>query len=280
MPGLILEGGTFRPVFSCGVLDALLDEGLLFDYVSGVSAGITYAYSYLAGQRGRNLRIFTTYRNDKRYLSLRNFPKCRSVFGLDFVFDEIPNRLVPFDWQTFLRYPGKVRVGVTNALTGQAEYMDGMQIDRPCTLLRATCALPLMFPPIEIHGTPYYDGGVADSIPIAQALRDGSRRNLVVLTRPDGYWKTTSPSTRVGARAIRRRYPAMEQAMLTRAERYNQTTLLLSELKRRAPADTVILRPKMPLDSFEKDVAVLRRSYDHGYRLAMDNMAAIRALFD
>ena len=167
MPGLILEGGTFRPVFSCGVLDALLDEGLMFDYVSGVSAGITYAFSYLAGQRGRNLRIFTTYRNDKRYLSLENFPKCGSIFGLDFVFDEVPNRLVPFDWETFHRYRGRVRVGVTNALTGKAEYLDGMQLDRPCTMLRATCALPHMFPPIEINGTPYYDGGVADSIPIA-----------------------------------------------------------------------------------------------------------------
>lgn len=280
MPGLILEGGTFRPVFSCGVLDALLDEGLMFDYVSGVSAGITYAFSYLARQRGRNLRIFTTYRNDKRYLSMRNFRKCGSIFGLDFVFDEVPNRLVPFDWETFHRYSGRVRVGVTNALTGKAEYLDGMQLDRPCTMLRATCALPHMFPPIEINGTPYYDGGVADSVPIAQALRDGSRRNLVILTRPAGYWKTTTPYVRLGARAMRHRFPAMEQTMLYRAERYNQTTLLLDELKRRAPADTVILRPAMSLDSFEKDVSVLHRSYDHGYQLAMDNMGAIRALFD
>ena len=68
MPGLVLEGGTLRPVFSCGVMDALLDEGLMFDYVIGVSAGITYAFSYLSKQRGRNLEVFTRYRNDKRYL--------------------------------------------------------------------------------------------------------------------------------------------------------------------------------------------------------------------
>lgn len=280
MPGLILEGGTFRPVFSCGVLDALLDEGLVFDYVSGVSAGITYAYSYLSGQRGRNLRIFMTYRNDKRYLSLGNFAKCRSLFGLDFVFDEVPNRLVPFDWEAFRRYQGRVRVGVTNARTGQAEYLDGMQLDRPCTMLRATCALPHMFPPIEIGGTPYYDGGVADSVPIAQALRDGSRRNLVILTRPKGYWKTTTPYVRLGARAIRRRFPAMEQAMLNRADRYNRTILLLEALERRAPRNTVVLRPEKPLASFEKDVTVLHDSYDHGYQLAMERMDAIRALFD
>ncbi len=138
MPGLVLEGGTLRPVFSCGVMDALLDEGLMFDYVIGVSAGITYAFSYLSKQRGRNLEVFTRYRNDKRYLSLRNYPKCRSMFGLEFVFDEIPNKLLPFDWDTFHAYQGKVLVGVTNAVTGQAEYFDGMQLDLPCTMLRAT----------------------------------------------------------------------------------------------------------------------------------------------
>ena len=142
MPGLILEGGTFRPVYSCGVLDALLDHDLMFDYVIGVSAGITYAYSYLSRQRGRNLEVFTKYRNDKRYLSLRNYPKCRSMFGLDFVFDEIPNKLLPFDWDTFNAYKGRILVGVTNAQTGKAEYLDGMQLDLPCTMLRNSLLFP------------------------------------------------------------------------------------------------------------------------------------------
>lgn len=197
MPGLILEGGTFRPVFSCGVMDALLDHDLMFDYVIGVSAGITYAFSYLSRQRGRNLEVFTRYRNDKRYLSLWNYPKCRSMFGLDFAFDEIPNKLLPFDWDTFNAYPGRVLVGVTNAVTGQIEYLDGMQLDLPCTMLRATCAIPFYFPPIEVNGVPYYDGGLADSIPIAKSLRDGNRKNLIVLTRPAGY---QNPPRRAPAR--------------------------------------------------------------------------------
>ena len=62
MPGLVLEGGTFRPVFSCGVMDALLDNNIMFDYVIGVSAGITYAVSYLSRQRGRNICLLYTSR--------------------------------------------------------------------------------------------------------------------------------------------------------------------------------------------------------------------------
>ena len=134
MPGLVLEGGTFRPVFSCGVMDALLDNDIMFDYVIGVSAGITYAASYLSRQRERNINILRQYRGDKRYFGARNLLHDHSIFGTDFVFDTIPNQLVPFDWDEFHKYQGKYLVGVTNAKTGKAEYLDGMRMDR-----RARC---------------------------------------------------------------------------------------------------------------------------------------------
>lgn len=279
MPGLILEGGTFRPVFTCGVLDALLDHDLMFDYVIGVSAGITYAFSYLSRQKGRNLEVFTRFRNDKRYLSVQNYAKCGSLFGLDFVFDEIPNRLLPFDWDTFRTYAGRVRVGVTSAVTGKAVYLDGRQIDRPCTMLRATCAIPFYFPAIFIDGVPYYDGGLADSIPIVQALREGSRKNLIVLTRPQEYRKTVSAGTRAAARALRPRYPALSSTMLSRAKRYNDTVCFCNRLAEKRPRDTVLLRPDHALDSFEKDVGVLKDTYAHGYQTATAQMARIKALF-
>lgn len=280
MPGLILEGGTFRPVFTCGVLDALLDHDLMFDYVSGVSAGITYAYSYLSRQRGRNLEVFTRYRNDKRYLSLANFRTCKSMFGLDFAFDEIPNKLLPFDWDTFRQYSGRILVGVTNAKTGKAEYLDGREIDKPCTMLRATCAIPYYFPEIQINGNCYYDGGLSDSIPLAKSLQDGNRKHLIVLTRPAGYRKKTSTATRLAAHRMRRRYPNLADTMLNRAQMYNEELCLCQALKNRAPENTVILQPDHPLHSFEKDVAVLTDSYHHGYQMAIANLNAIRALFD
>ena len=66
MTGLILEGGTFRPIFSAGVMDALLDYDLMFPYCIGVSAGAADGFSYISRQKGRNLEILLKYRNDKR----------------------------------------------------------------------------------------------------------------------------------------------------------------------------------------------------------------------
>ena len=182
MPGLILEGGTFRPIFSAGVMDALLDNDIMFPYCIGVSAGITNGVSYISKQKGRNLQVLEKYRNDKRYFGMRNFFKCKSIFGLDFLFDEIPNKLLPFDMDTYQSYQGKILVGVTNAVTGETEYLDGKNLDEKTTLLRATCAIPLFFPTIKINDVPYYDGGICDPIPIRKAIADGNDKHLIILT--------------------------------------------------------------------------------------------------
>lgn len=278
MPALILEGGTFRPIFSAGVMDALLEENLMFDYVIGVSAGITNGISYLSRQKGRNLAVLTHYRNDRRYIGVRNFFKCKSLFGLDFVYEQIPQKYEPFDWQTFHAYTGTALVGVTNARTGACEYKNAMEMDRRCTMLRATCAIPFFFPTIEMDGVPYYDGGICDPIPIRKAQADGQKRHLIVLTRPQGYRKGLSRANRAAARALQRKYPAISAQLLTRHTHYNETVAYCEELAQQA--GTVLLRPAYPLKSFEKDVDVLSQSYRHGYETAMAHMDAIRALFD
>lgn len=279
MPGLVLEGGTFRPVFSCGVMDALLEQNIMFDYIVGVSAGITYAFSYISKQKKRNLAVLCNYRNDKRYLGMRNLISSRSVFGIDFVFDTIPNTLIPFDWDTYRTYEGKILVGATNAHTGSIEYFDGMQLDSKNTMLRATCAIPFYFPAILVNGTPYYDGGTADPIPIRKSLADGNRNNLIVLTRPKGYRKATSRTTRQAAHVMGRRYPQMEGTMLRRAQQYNESMLFCEGLAARDTAHTVLLRPDAPLGSFEKDVKKLEWGYEMGYTMACAHMDEIRRLF-
>ena len=125
MSSLVLEGGTFRPIFSSGVMDALLEYDILFPYIIGVSAGITHGVSYISKQKRRNLDIAEKYRNDKRYLGIRNLLKCRSIFGLDFVFDEIPNRLHQFDMNPYTAYHGSILICVTNAKTRPADIVDG-----------------------------------------------------------------------------------------------------------------------------------------------------------
>ena len=279
MPGLVLEGGTFRPVFSCGVMDALLDNDIMFDYVIGVSAGITYAASYLSRQRERNINILRQYRGDKRYFGARNLLHDHSIFGTDFVFDTIPNQLVPFDWDEFHKYQGKYLVGVTNAKTGKAEYLDGMRMDRPCTMLRATCAIPIYFPPVQMDGETYYDGGLADPIPILRSLHDGNERNLIVLTQPESYRKTLTRGVELTAKWLKRKYPAMPKVLLERAKHYNETVCFCHRLAENTPQDTVLLRPEKSLNSFDKDVKKLEWGYEMGYNMTCARMEQIKNLF-
>ena len=160
--GLVLEGGAFRTIFSSGVCDAFLDADLpLPDYTVGVSAGITYGVSYLSRQSRRNLRVLTTYANDRRYMGMGNYlpPGNRSYFGLEFSYETIPNQLDPFDHDTFEAYPGTVEAVVTNHNTGRADYLQVPRRDRHNLLLQATCAIPLMPPAYHLHGQPYLDGG-------------------------------------------------------------------------------------------------------------------------
>lgn len=230
MPSLILEGGTFRPIFSAGVMDALLDNNIMFPYCIGVSAGITNGVSYISKQKKRNLDILMTYRNDKRYLGLRNFLKCKSLFGLDFVYGEIPNKLSPFDMETYQKYEGKVLVGVTNAITGKTEYFDGKELDDKCSILRATCAIPLFFPAIKINDSYYYDGGICDPVPIRKAIDDGNEKHLIVLTRPKEYRKNLSKGNIIVSKLFRKKYPNLKEPLLTRHNHYNETIRFCEEL--------------------------------------------------
>ncbi len=277
MPGIILEGGTFRPIFSAGVMDALLDNDIMFSYCIGVSAGICNGFSYVSRQKGRNLKILVNHRNDKRYIGRRNFLKCRSLFGLDFIYDEIPNKLYPFDWDTFQKFKGTVLVGVTNARTGKSEYLDGKTSDSKCTMLRATCAIPLYFPAIEWNEQKYYDGGLADPIPIKKAIHDGNQKNLIVLTRPKDYKKEYGRENDVVIRMIRKKYPELENVIKNRHKIYNETVAFCEKLEKEEKA--VILRPEHPLKSMEKNTDILTENYQHGYVTALNNMEQIKNLF-
>ena len=278
MPSLILEGGTLRPIFSAGVMDALLDNNITFPYCIGVSAGITNGVSYISKQKGRNLEVVTKYRNDNRYLSYRNFLRCKSIFGLDFVFDEIPNNLIPFDMDTYRKYPGKVLVGVTNAHTGKTEYLNGKDLDDKATMLRATCAIPLLFPVLKINGKEYYDGGLCDPIPIKKAIADGNTKHLIVLTQPKGYKKELSKKNILVAKLLNKKYPNLKTPLLNRHNHYNETVKFCEQLENEGKV--LILRPEYNLDSFEKDINKLKSSYDHGYNLAINHLSEIKKLFD
>lgn len=278
MTGIVLEGGTFRPIFSSGVMDALLSENILLPYCIGVSAGIADGVSYISKQPQRNLEIMQKYRNDKRYMSRSNLKKNKSIFGLDFIFGDIPNQLIPFDMDTFKAYEGTCLVGVTNAETGKAEYKNAMEMDDQYTMLRATCALPMFFPAVELDGQKYYDGGLMDPIPVKKALEDGCDKVIIVLTQPRGYVKRFGKYDKMGARMLGRKYPNIRRAIKERPDRYNEAVRYCESLAKEGKA--MIFRPNHLLNSFESDVRKLEMAYWHGYRMTKEKMKKIKRFLE
>lgn len=264
--GIVFEGGAFRTVFSCGVMDAFLEKDIMPDYMIGVSAGAAYGVSYASKQQGRNLKLILDYCNDKRYMGVNNLlnPKNRCFYGLKFAYETIPNELLPFDKDTFDSYEGEFYAVTTNVETGKPEYMRYTTDDVPSKILQATCALPMLFPYIYINGTPYLDGGLSDSIPYERAFADGCDRVVVVLTREAGYRKKTTTSTKLVARAYLK-YPELAKDLVKRAGRYNRSLKKLEKLEKEGKV--IVIRPENTkgFSRMERDKEKIRNLYNDGY---------------
>jgi len=245
--GLVLEGGGFRGMFTAGILDSFLQQQLYFDYVIGVSAGGAYGVSYVSRQIGRNLGV-NEYVNNPYYCSWFYLLTTGDYFNLDFVYRELPDKLVPFDYESFTKSGTVMKVALTDCHSGEAAYklVEGNSKKRFANLIAATSSLPFLARPKLIDDHLYMDGGIADSIPVEQALRDGNKRLVVVLTRDPGYRKAqVKAGARLLLRSYYRRYPQLLKAMLARAEQYNKTLNLVEELEK--SGQIFVIRPSAPL---------------------------------
>ncbi len=277
--GLVLEGGGMRTTYTGGVLDAFMDAGVDLGYVVGVSAGANAGSHYVAGQRKRSHRVFVDLVADPRYAGWRNVVRERSWFGMKFLFETLPDELAPFDYEGFRSSPRTLVSGVTDCTTGAARYYP--QHDRDPrwyvqTLLRASCSLPVLSRPVRVGGIPCVDGGVSDSIPVVQAVKDGNPRVVVVLTRNEGYRK---PAARFRglSRVLLARYPAVHAAMLRRPAVYNASLDLVARMERAGSA--FVLRPLRPLEvgRMERDLTRLEALYRQGYEETVARMNNLEA---
>ncbi len=278
--GIVLEGGALRTIFSCGVCDGLLAGNMMPDYVVGVSAGIAYGVSYVSRQQGRNLEILTKYGRDKRYMSARNMVRRdnRCYFGLDFTYNTIPNKLVPFDYETFAAYPGQVEAVVTNLDTGKAEYREVPRRDSKFLLLQATCAMPLLFPIYDLDGKPCLDGGAADAIPYMRAFEQGCDKVLVVLTKPRSYLRKAERLQRAIERTYRR-YPNFCMTMRERAEAYNNTREKLFQMEQEGKVLVMAPESTRGVSRIERDTEKLRLLWADGFQQATGRMEEIRGFW-
>ncbi len=262
---LILEGGGMRGIYSAGVLDLLLDKGIDIKYCIGVSAGACNCVSYISKQKKRNYRVNINYIDDKRYLSVRNLIKTGSAFGMDMLFNLIPNKLEPFDHDTFINSGTKFLVGVTNCETGLPEFYEIKDFNKDgYESLKASISLPLVARVIEYDNKKLMDGGIAAPIPIQKAIEDGIKKHVVILTQHKGYRKSKTKIMPI----IKRKYKnhtGLINAMENRFKIYNDTLDLLDKLEEEGKC--FVIRPTAPLEvsRFEKDKNKLEEIYNRGY---------------
>lgn len=274
MAGLVLEGGSFRGIFSAGVMDELLANNIDFNYIIGTSAGISNGASFISKQEGRNLQILKIFRNDKRYAGITNLITDKSIIGIEFVFETIPNDLLPFDYKTYSEYKGKALACVSNGYTGKAEYLDVTQIDEHNQAYKATCSIPGLFPPQMIDGVPYFDGGATDSIPIIKSMEDGNKKNVVILTQPLGYKKRFGSKEKLVIKTIQADYPKLAKALEKRAKIYNLTIDYINRCEELGLA--FVFRPTCPIKSSESSIEVLESIYLEGRQCVKDRLEELQ----
>lgn len=268
-----------RGAYTAGVLDAFLDGGIDIRSVIGVSAGANAGANYVASQRERNQPVFVELASDRHFAGVANLLRERSWFGMRYLFETVPERLVPFDYGAFARSPRVFTVCVTEGVSGVPLYLRQHDYDPRWfvrTVLRASSSLPLLAPPVAIDGRWCFDGGVSDAIPIERSIADGNLRNVVVLTRNAGYRKQPQ---RLGppARRLLRRHPGVVQALAERHGRYNACLERVEALERAGAA--FVLRPVEPLlvDRMERDVVKLEALYRQGYEETLARAPALKA---
>ena len=265
--GLILEGGGMRGVFTCGVLDCLMDRGIRFPYTIGVSAGACNGLSYMSSQRGRarysNIDLLEKY----RYISFKHLIFKGNIMDFDLLFDDFPNRIIPYDYPALAACEERFEMVTTSCRTGRACYFEEKNDpDRIIDIVKASSSLPFVSPISYVDGEPMLDGGIADSIPLLRARELGFDNNLVVLTRNKGYRKSEGaihlPPFVYG------RYPQLREAIRRRNVLYNEQLALVERLE--DEGTLTVLRPERPIEvgRIERDTRKLAALYDEGYACA------------
>lgn len=262
--GLVLEGGGMRGLYTCGVLEFFMEKDLYFNYIIGVSAGACNAASYISKQKGRNLKVNTGFLNDWRYMSLRNLIFEKSFFGMNFIFKEIPGRLVKFDYEAFNNAECKFLVGVTDCKTGKALYFNKNDISEGFDILRASSSLPVLSPIVNFKGHELLDGGITDSIPIAKSIEDGNDRNIIILTRNKEYRKSPLKFANL-IKMKYKKYPLLIEAMMNRYKKYNDTLDYIEELEKEGKVIVIRASREIKVDRLERNSVKLRELYQNGY---------------
>ena len=265
--GLVLEGGGMRGMFTCGVLDYFMDHNIWFPYVIGVSAGACNGLSYVSRQKGRARRSNIDILEEFRYVGLKYMFSQRNIMDFKLLFDDLPNRILPYDYATYFHSSTRFVMVTSNCLTGKAEYMEEKSSpQRLLDICRASSSLPFVCPVTWVDNIPMLDGGICDSIPVKRAIEEGFSRNVLVLTRNKGYRKDEK-EIKVPP-FFYRKYPLIRKSLAIRNKKYNETMDMIDRMEDEGTA--IVIRPEQPMQvgRIEKDIQKLKDLYEEGVACA------------
>lgn len=268
MKGLVLEGGGFRGMYTCGVIDVFMENGICFDEVVGVSAGAAFGCNIKSKQIGRALRYNKRFCQDSRYSGLKSFIKTGDLYNKEFAYGIVPTILDPFDTKTFRENPLKFTVVCTDIHTGNPVYYEIQNGDATdIEWIRASASIPIVSKPVKLDGYELLDGGVSDSIPVNWML-ERSDKTVIVLTRDKSYHKEPMKYIHLLKKAFKE-YPNLQKALENRYIVYNKTLDEIEQLEREGKV--FVIRPSKPIACamIEKDPNHLQEIYDIGRRDAL-----------
>ena len=273
--GLVLEGGAMRGMYTAGVLDVFMEQGITFDGVIGVSAGALFGVNLLSKQAGRVIRYNKRFNADPDYLGLRPLLRTGNIVDTDYAYNRVPRTLDVFDDETYRASGVPFYAVVTNVETGEPEYIKVDSVFEQMDVLRASGSMPFVSRPVEINGKKYLDGAITDSIPFAKFIEMGYDKLVVVLTKPAGYVK--KPMSKPLIRLVYGGgYPKFAKKVRDRHEMYNRSITRLRELEQEGKA--LVLRPSqhVKISRIEKHPEKLQALYDVGVGDAKEKETQIR----
>lgn len=271
--GLVLEGGGMRGIYTAGVLDVFLENGIQFDGVIGVSAGAVHGCSFVSGQRGRSIRYYKKYCRHPRFMSWRNLLRTGDIVDEEFCYHLLPDTLDPYDYDAFHASHTEFYVVCSNVETGRPEYLRITDMKTQIDFMRASASLPVVSRIVHADGKKLLDGGCTDSIPLAAFMRMGFGRNVVVLTREEGYVK--KPELQWLSQIYYRKYPKFLRALNLRPRTYNRSLHRIARLEKQGRV--LVIRPSRPLtiERMSHSLKELEETYELGRKDAKKNLTEL-----
>ena len=262
---LVLEGGALRGMYTSGVLDTFLKNNMEFECVAGVSAGALNAMSYISKQPGRSAKINLEYCDDPRYIGRKAFIKNKGIIGYDYLFGDISENKVPFDYKSFENTNQRFIIVTTNCEKAETEYLEKSNCNDLFKAAQASSSMPLASAMVEINNNHYLDGAVTTSIPVKWALEQGYEKVVVVLTRDKTYRKPMlSNKMKKLYKLAYHKYPKLIEKLNTMPERYNKLQDEIIDLEKEGKIFIIRPEKEVTVSRLEKDKEKLENLYKEG----------------